>query len=255
VQTLEPRGCEVHGPRASAESANIPEMVGRREGGGALRWLGIALPVAVFVGHFAVGPLRSHRLLRAFGEHDQSQAKVRGVGFDVPADSVSEGRDHSRDGAIRPKGNGKHVDPLSKLKVRDTLVVTFQEEGCFGTVFQRHSREFTFRRRGARKLTVSMVGSDLNPEYTTPTVLSKTQIAGLETLLDNYRYPSTDGGCATISDHVSFVQERDGKPIATEEFTNGDCRRKKEMRSSVLDELAGPALRREPPFSEFSPYN
>jgi hypothetical protein len=209
----------------------------------------------VFVGHFAVGPLRSHRLLRAFGEHDQSQANVRGVGVDFPADSVSDGRDHSRDGAIRPKGSRQYVDPLSKLKMRDTLVVTFQEEGCFDTFHQSHSREFTFHRRGARKLTVSMVGSDLNPEYATPTVLSKAQIAGLETLLDYYRYPSTDGGCGTITDHVSFVQERDGKPIATEEFTNGDCRRKREMRSSVLDELAQPALRREPPSSEFSPYS
>lgn len=119
------------------------------------------------------------------------------------------------------------VDAFSKLKQGDTLVVRFHTSGCF----HNSTHEFTFRR--ASELTVSVVqlSRDTNRTgvVTTQTnrvdlgslTLTKSDIAGLDRLMDFYR-SKHDSVCTTV-DSLSFTQQRGGRTVAAEQITDGSC--------------------------------
>lgn len=102
------------------------------------------------------------------------------------------------------------VDTFSKLKQGYTLIVCFHSSGCF----HNETHELAFRK--ASELSVSVVklpGVNLGT-----LTLSKSDIAGLDRLMEFYRSKHS-GGCTTV-DEITFTQQRDGKTLATEQFTD-----------------------------------
>ena len=119
------------------------------------------------------------------------------------------------------------MDTFSKLPATDILQVRFVSRGCFH--FSTH--ELTFR-RGATS-TVAVVSvlqewsdatkqlSDVKREELGHVTLTDSDLKGLDELLRFYR-SSPWGGCTT-TDTITISQVRDGKTIATEQFTDSSC--------------------------------
>jgi hypothetical protein len=102
------------------------------------------------------------------------------------------------------------VDAFSKLKQGDTLIVRFHSSGCF----HNETHELTFRQASDLSLSiVKMPGVNLGT-----LTLSKSDIAGLDRLMEFYR-SKRSGGCTSVDD-ITFSQQRDGKTLATEQFTD-----------------------------------
>lgn len=133
------------------------------------------------------------------------------------------------------------VDAFSKLKQGDTLTVRFHTSGCFHDA----THEFTFRR--VSELSVSIV--QLHREAARPGVvtkqinrvdlgtltLSKSDVAGLDRLVDFYRSKHSES-CTTV-DHITFTQQRDGKTVATEQITDATCQTYDMKRITTFSEL------------------
>src|SRR6266478_8980759 len=120
-----------------------------------------------------------------------------------------------------------HVDAFSKLKQGDTLIVRFHTSGCFHDA----THEFTFRRTSEFAVSVEQLPHDpaRTGIFATQTnrvdlgtlTLSKSDVAGLDRLMDFYR-SKHDSFCTTV-DHITFTQQRDGKMVATEQIEDGSC--------------------------------
>jgi hypothetical protein len=135
------------------------------------------------------------------------------------------------------------VDAFSRLKQGDTLTVRYHTSGCF----HEATHELTFRQ--ASELSVSIVQLPRDAArpgvVTTQTnrvdlgtlILSKSDVAGLDRLMDFYRSKHR-GGCTTVDD-VTFTQQREGKIVATEQIKDGTCQTYEMKRLTRFPELIG----------------
>jgi len=120
------------------------------------------------------------------------------------------------------------IDGFAKLTSTDTLQMRFTSGGCF----HFYTCELTFTR--TPKPTVSVVAvrlespdprgryRDAERRDLGKLPLSEKDLAGLDTLLGFYR-TNNSGGCTTV-DSIKISQIRDGKVMATENFTDASCR-------------------------------
>jgi hypothetical protein len=141
-----------------------------------------------------------------------------------------------------------HVDSFSKLKQGDTLIVRFHSSGCF------HDETYDLIFRRTPELAVSIVHlpcEAIRPALIDPQTnrvdlgtltLSKSDIAGLDKLMDFYR-SNREGGCTTLV-KIAFTQQRDGKTVATEQVTDDSCQTYQMKRvtsfTKLIDRLSSP---------------
>ncbi|MEW6157176.1 MAG: hypothetical protein AB1813_07060 [Verrucomicrobiota bacterium] len=127
-------------------------------------------------------------------------------------------------GSLAQLSAADKIDGFNKLAAGETLQMRFTSRGCF----HFYTYDVTFTRKG--KPTASVVAVRL--EWVGPDItyrdaewqelgaltLSESDLSGLETLLAFYR-SNTNSGCTT-KDTIKISQIRDGKVIATEQFTD-----------------------------------
>jgi len=115
------------------------------------------------------------------------------------------------------------LTPFAKLPATDELQVRFASSGCFHST----THEFTFRRGATSTVAVASVKAEWSDakhkdrEELGQVALSDSDLKGLDELLRFYR-SNPRGGCTTI-DRITISRVRNGKTLATEEFTDGSC--------------------------------
>jgi hypothetical protein len=119
------------------------------------------------------------------------------------------------------------VSTFSSLPKGDELEMIFTTSGCF------HFATYELKFRRSTDLTVSIVQierewsvdgkafSSTNRVSLGDLTLSKTDVAGLDRLLQFYR-SSPRNGCTTV-DKISITQRHDSKATTMEQFTDGSC--------------------------------
>jgi hypothetical protein len=120
------------------------------------------------------------------------------------------------------------IDGFTKLAAGDTLQMRFTSGGCF----HFYTYDVTFTRKAKPTASVAAVRQewvgagtgyrDAERQELGELRLSKSDLSGLDALLAFYR-SNTNRGCTT-EDSIKISQIRDGKVIATEEFTDASCR-------------------------------
>jgi len=123
---------------------------------------------------------------------------------------------------------GEKIDGFTNLAAGDTLLIRFTSGGCF----HFYTYEVTFT--GKVRPTAAVVGvrlewvaagtgyRDSERQELGELHLSESDVSGLEALLAFYR-SNTNRSCST-EDSIKISQIRDGKVMATEEFTDASCR-------------------------------
>lgn len=119
------------------------------------------------------------------------------------------------------------VDGFSKLAFGDTLQMRFTSKGCFHS----YTYDVTFTRKvkptaSVTAVTLEWVGPgatyrDGKRRELGTLSLTESDLAGLDALLAFYR-SNTNRNCTT-KDSIKITWVRDGKVIATEEFTDPSC--------------------------------
>jgi hypothetical protein len=119
------------------------------------------------------------------------------------------------------------VGTFSALPHGEEMQVGFQSVGCFHSL----TYELSFRRASEAIVSVAKVEYGWSQERHVITAtnrvelgeltLSEAELAGLDRLLRYYRASHT-GGCTT-RDVIVFSRRRDGRIVATEQFTDDSC--------------------------------